>query len=311
MQSVVVCFLITLSMLGLAGCSALHPPPTLVESSTSPLAGGNSIRRLAAGETLAELAVETGVGYQSLVNANPGIDPWLPPAGQPIILPYAALLPAQLQTGITINLAEYRLFYVPAEDISAPPRIYPIGIADENSTTPEGDFTIRSKVKNPTWSVPGAIRRERRLPRTLPPGPDNPLGEFWLGFSRTGHGIHGTNDPFGIGRRASRGCIRLYPQDIRELFGHVQIGTPVRIIYQPIKVAVLAGELMAEVHPDFLGRQKDSMHALQQMLAGLNWLEEIDQEAVAKALREQRGIPVRISHTARRDHGRSARTQED
>lgn len=312
MKPNVTCIVAVFAILGLASCSPLPPPRPLDESSIPLLAGENGRHRLAAGETLVELAVESGLGYQSLLNANPGIDPWLPPEGQDILLPYATLLPAQLQTGITINLAEYRLFYLPAEQSGALPRIYPIGIAEENSTTPEGNFTIRSKVRNPTWKVPTAIRRERRLPATLPPGPDNPLGEYWLGFSKTGHGIHGTNDPFGIGRRASRGCIRLYPQDIRELFGRVQIGTPVIIVYQPIKVAVVAGELFAEIHPDFLGRQHDPQQALQRLLTTLDWQGEIDQEALTRAVREARGIPVRISAVPRRNPwpwGSSARKQ--
>lgn len=283
--------LIFFAVLSMAGCSAKRPPAA--EDVSWP--GAISRHHLLAGETLVKLAVDAGVGYQSLLNANPGIDPWLPPEGHEVILPHATLPPSQLQTGITVNLAEYRLFFLPDEDPGEPPRVYPVGIAEETSTTPEGDFVVRNKIKNPVWKVPRAVRRERRLPATLPPGPDNPLGEFWLGFSKTGHGIHGTNDPFGIGRRASRGCIRLYPKDIRDLFDRVRVGTPVRIIYQPIKIAVLAGELLVEVHPDFLGRFADPHQELHRILATLDWQGEIDQEALRKGLHEKRGIPLRIS----------------
>jgi L,D-transpeptidase ErfK/SrfK len=284
----------------MTGCSAMQHTRAGSDGSEGLWVGETRRHRLAAGETLVELAVAAGVGYQNLLNANPGIDPWVPPEGQEVILPYATILPEQLLTGITVNLAEFRLFYLEGAGPGEAPRIYPIGIADQESTTPEGDFAIRNKVKNPTWKVPGAIRRERGLPATVPPGPDNPLGEFWLGFSQAGHGIHGTNDPFGIGRRASRGCIRLYPRDIGDLYTRVQVDTPVRIIYQPIKVAVVAGELLAEIHPDFLGRLADRYQELQRMLATLGWQGETDQEAIAKALQEERGIPVRISSPPRR-----------
>jgi L,D-transpeptidase ErfK/SrfK len=289
MERVFLIFFTVLSIT-MAGCAPGRQP--LAEGHPAP--GDNGRHTMLAGETLVKLAVDAGVGYQSLLNANPGVDPWLPPEGQEVILPYATLPPAQLQRGITINLAEYRLFYW-AEEVAEPPRTYPVGIAEEALTTPEGDFVIRNKIKNPVWKVPAAVRRERRLPATMPPGPDNPLGEFWLGFSKAGHGIHGTNDPFGIGRRASRGCIRLYPSDIRDLFGRVQVGTPVRIVYQPIKVVVVAGELLAEIHPDFLGRLDDPHQELHRMLTTLDWQGGIDQEALSKGLREKRGIPVRIS----------------
>jgi L,D-transpeptidase ErfK/SrfK len=300
MKDIITFFITVLTLLIMTGCTPGRQPLTLTERNEHLWPGENGRHSISAGETLVKLAVDAGVGYQSLLNANPGIDPWLPPEGYEVILPYAALLPSQLQKGITINLAEYRLFYLAGEEEKALPRIYPIGIAEEQSTTPEGDFAIRNKIKNPVWKVPGAVRRERRLPATLPPGPDNPLGEFWLGFSKTGHGIHGTNDPFGIGRRASRGCIRLYPQDIRDLFGRVQVGTPVRIVYQPIKIAVVAGELLAEVHPDFLARLDDPHQELLRMITTLEWQGGIDQEALTRVLREERGIPVRISPSPQR-----------
>jgi L,D-transpeptidase ErfK/SrfK len=283
---VLVAALATLS----AGCTPGRQPAGFPQEST--WAQANIQHGLVAGETLVKLAVDAGVGYQNLLNANPGIDPWLPPEGHAVLLPYATLPPERLQRGITINLAEYRLFYWADNDA---PRFYPVGIAEEQATTPEGDFVILNKISNPVWKVPKAVRRERRLPASLPPGPDNPLGEFWLGFSKAGHGIHGTNDPFGIGRRASRGCIRLYAQDIRDLFGRVQVGTPVRILYQPIKVAIADGELLMETHPDFLGRIADPRQELQRRLAALDWQGELDQEAVVRGLQEARGVPVRIS----------------
>jgi len=62
--------------------------------------------------------------------------------------------------------------------------------------------------------------------------------------------IHGTNDPRGVGRHSSRGCVRLYPDDIAELYELVERGTPVRVVNEPVKLGWIGGELYLEVNPD-------------------------------------------------------------
>ena len=235
-------------------------------------------------ETLMELGLRAGIGFENLVRANPGVDPWKPPAGERLILPRAALLPGVVNEGITINLAELRLYLIWDEDGIRKVRIYPVGIGREGWDTPLGDFKVNVLIENPAWTPPASLREEKpELPGIIPPGPDNPLGSFWIGLSAEGVGIHGSNQPLGVGRRVSHGCIRLYRQDISDLITRVRPGTPVRIINAPLKKRVQDGVLYLEVHSSI------------ENPAELGYpLEKWDVETVMQTLREARGIPVTI-----------------
>ena len=104
---------------------------------------------------------------------------------------------------------------------------WPIGIGAEEVPSPVGPFTVRSKDVNPTWVVPESILRTMTNPRrVVPPGPDKPLGDYRIRLSIETYAIHGTNDPWTVGRLTTHGCIRLYPEDIADLFQLVAPGTP-------------------------------------------------------------------------------------
>lgn len=266
-------------------------------AASAPVVGSNRSYVLGTDETLIELAYRAGLGYEGLAAANPGVDPWLPQAGQSVLLPYQAILPTAAGLGITINLAEYRLYLVWEQAGRRLVRIYPIGIGAEGTATREGLFAVTAVVTDPSWTVPASIRAERpELPGTVPPGPDNPLGKYWIGLSLEGVGIHGTNKPFGLGRRVSHGCIRLYPEDIEDLAGRVGKGTPVRIVYQPIKLGLRGGQLLAEVHPDYLGRIDNGLEEVGRQRRALAWGGLLDAKALQQALQQARGIPLPISY---------------
>ena len=113
----------------------------------------------------------------------------------------------------------------------------------DGQETPAGLYRIGQKRTNPVWYVPVSIQAEMEHPRKIvPPGPDNPLGKYWMRLSHTTYGIHGTNNPWAIGRRVTHGCIRLYPEDIAFLYPRVPKDTPVRVIYQHAKVGVRDGK---------------------------------------------------------------------
>ncbi len=248
---------------------------------------------LESGETLMELACRMRVGYLNLTAANPDIDPWRPPAGAEIVLPTATVLPTGLKPGITINLAEFRLYFLTQEKGKRRLRVYPIGIGREGWLTPEGDFAITGKTVQPAWRVPASIRAEKPdLPAVVPPGPDNPLGGYWLQLSAAGYGIHGTNQPMGVGRQISHGCIRLYPDDIRELFALVRVGTPVRIVYQPIKLGREGNQLRLEVHADFLGKIADPLQEVLRQKHALDWQGPLHYSTVKQIVDEAMGIPL-------------------
>lgn len=199
-------------------------------------------------DTLYDIALENGLGIVELRAANPGIDPWLPPLGQEIVLPTAHLLPSGPHSGIVINLGDRRLYFFGSQRSAV--SSFPIGIGHAATVTPVGATTVVRKRENPTWIPPASIREEHpSLPAAVAPGPGNPLGKHAIDLGWPSYVVHGTNRPHGIGRRISHGCIRLRADDIAQLFETVEIGIPVRVVDEPVKVGWSGGELYLEVHP--------------------------------------------------------------
>jgi L,D-transpeptidase ErfK/SrfK len=214
---------------------------------------GGSIRKITVkkGDSLIELARSHDLGYNEIVEANPGVDPFIPVEGTQVVIPAAWLLPdVPKRQGIVINLAEMRLYRFISRK-SERVETFPVGVGDEGWDTPTGTYRIVEKIVNPAWHVPKSIQRQKpELPKIVPPGRDNPLGSHALRLSSRGILIHGTDRPFGIGRRVSHGCLHLYPEDIARLYGEVKRGTRVTIVRQPVKVAVVYGWVLVEIHED-------------------------------------------------------------
>ncbi len=218
------------------------PPPS------ADLVGKLSFHETHAEDTLIDLAPALGVGYVELLAANPKVDPWLPGEGTRLAVPAARLLPSGPREGIVVNLGDLHLYYF---ETGAPPRAYPIGIAKDGYATPTGLTQVKAKREKPIW-VPGpsARRDDPSLPLRVKPGPDNPLGEHALYLGWPMVLIHGTNDARGVGRHSSRGCIRLYPDDIAELYALAPKGIEVRVVNETVKLGWIGGELYLEVNPD-------------------------------------------------------------
>lgn len=206
-------------------------------------------------ETLLDIARAYDLGYDELLAANPGVEPWTPPVGQRVLLPMAHVLPDAPHEGLVINLAARRLYYFPPTTKGQPRTVvtYPIGIGREGWATPLGKTKIAAKQAAPSWTVPPSIQREHAakgdvLPAVVPPGPDNPLGSHALRLDWPSILIHGTSKPSGIGMRVSHGCIQLYPEDIAPLFDAVPVGTPVTVVDQPYLVGRGSPGLLLEAH---------------------------------------------------------------
>ena len=103
-------------------------------------------------------------------------------------------------------------------------RIFETAVGGPKSPSPTGAYQIVNSIADPTWYTKGKI---------VPPGKCNPLGTRWLGLSRKGYGIHGTNRPDSIGRNASHGCIRMRNREVEELFKMVAVGDPVELYDEP------------------------------------------------------------------------------
>lgn len=274
------------------------PPPS------PDLIGRLEFRKADAEDTFVDLAPELGIGYVELTLANQHLDPWVPKAGARIVIPDIHLLPSSPREGIIVNTGDMRLYhFLPGEA----PRSYPIGIAKEGYATPHGDTKVVRKKEKPIWyPSSSALRDEPTLPRAVPPGPDNRLGEFALYLGWPTYLIHGTNDPRGVGRHSSRGCIRLYPAHIEELFARVPVGTKVRVVHEPVKLGWVAGELYLEVHPeqdralalDESGKLElepaRDLRSIVTKAAGKE-IDRVNWDRVARVSHFSAGIPVRIT----------------
>src|SRR5579872_6071651 len=253
----------TLHHLGL-WCAALlaAPAPASVfalPADGSPVVGTDLSVHTVYEDTLPDLAHRYSLGYYEIIRANPGVDVWLPGAGKTVVLPGRRILPTAPHEGIVINLPEHRLYYYPKPHSAHEQRVvitYPISIGKMDWRTPLGETRVIQKIRHPAWYPPESIRKEHAangdpLPKVVPAGPDNPLGDFALRLA-AGNGeymIHGTNNPTAVGMAVTHGCIRMYPEDVAALFAIVPVGTPVRLVNDPVKVAWVNGELLLEVHP--------------------------------------------------------------
>jgi len=259
------------------------------------------------GDTLLDIARLYDLGYNEIVEANPGVDPWLPTVGQTIVLPTQWVLPCCSYAGLVVNIPEMRIFYYragPGGRLAL--RTYPVGLGRTDRRTPRGKFTVTGKTVNPTWVIPELIRREHELERgdarhAIPGGaPDNPLGKYRLELSLRPYSIHGTDIAWGVGMEVSHGCARLYPEDIERLFPMVEKGTPGEFVYQPIKVGRRAGVSYVEVHPDLYKLATPSPRTLADALARAGAAVQPSQAQLVAALEESHGLPYRLGSPARR-----------
>ncbi len=209
-------------------------------------------------DTLYDLANKYSLGSEEIIRVNPGVDPWIPGAGKTIIIPGRHILPPGPREGIVVNLPEHRLYYYPKpkRDGTRTVITYPVSIGKMDWRSPIGLTHVIQKEKDPKWYPPESVRKEHLaagdpLPAVVPAGPDNPLGQYAMRLA-AGNGtylIHGTNNPIAVGLAVTHGCIRMYPKDVAALYPLIPVGTPVRLINEPVKVAWVDGELLLEAHP--------------------------------------------------------------
>jgi L,D-transpeptidase ErfK/SrfK len=251
------------------------------------------------GDTFITVGRRYDIGYFEMVEANPGIDPNLPHPGTILVIPSRFVIPNDPRTGVIVNLAELRVYYFPPGTNKLV--TYPVGIGREGWNTPVGTTTIIARVANPTWVVPPDIKADRAkngidLPDSVAPGPNNPLGMFALYLGFPGYRMHGTNDPTGIGRRSSSGCIRMWPEDIEELFELTKVGTPVRVINDPYKAGWFGNNLYLESHTPLQEQQSvytqdPTLMTLDIKTAMVNRPATIDWDAAKRIADQENGIP--------------------
>lgn len=263
--------------------------------------GRLSFVRLEKDDTLPDIARHFSLGINEISTANPGVDIWVPENGERIMLPLCFILPDAPRKGIVINLASMRLFQFKGNSNFLTVLTYPVGIGTSERPTPMGQMYVYRKMARPTWHVPASIAEDHRkkgdpLPSFILPGPENPLGEYALYLSKSGYLIHGTNKPSSIGLKATNGCIRLYPEDIKMLFKSTPVKTPVSIVNQPYLIGQRNGLVYLEAHVPL---EDSGASELEKMYAKLKNIEKksvntLDRKKVQVVLNEARGIPVPI-----------------
>jgi L,D-transpeptidase ErfK/SrfK len=326
------------SLLGfalLAGCQSLMhqpepepapaaapPPPVYVEPVAThrfelqpgqDVIGELQITRVEGEDTFSDIARRFNVGYEEMVRANPGVDAWVPGVGREIVVPTQYVLPEAEREGLVINLAQLRVFYFPPAKEGEVQTVitHPIGIGKVGWSTPQGTTKIKAKVKNPTWFPPASVRKEHReagdpLPGRVPPGPDNPLGEYMMTLGWPSYLVHGTNKPYGVGMRSSHGCMRFYPEDIELLFKDVPVGTKVTVVNQPFVFGWRDGALYVQAFPIAEDDEREHPAGAEALLnAAISdemWKTirahnvAVDLELVNKVAADSRGIAVPVTY---------------
>lgn len=257
------------------------------------------------GGSLEAIAKRYNVGFLALLQANPGVDPYVPRPGSVLTIPLQTLLPDAPRTGIVINLAELRLYYYPPGKNEV--TVYPIGIGqlDSNTLTPTMVTTVSDKRANPTWTPTANIRARYKaqgidLPAVVPAGPDNPMGHHAIRLAAYGgvYLLHGTNADFGIGMRVSSGCIRLRDNDIETLFRVITPGTKVNIINTPIKASVEPdGRHLVEIHQPLSKNIEDDPQTLPITLNASmqTFKSQADGIVMERAMEARSGMPTDVT----------------
>jgi L,D-transpeptidase ErfK/SrfK len=263
-------------------------------------------------DTLTDIARRFNVGYEEILRANPKVDPWLPGNDRPIVVPTQFVIPNAPRTGVVINIPAMRLFYFPPHKPGEPQVVitHPIGVGKMGWSTPEGVTKIVRRQADPTWRVPVSVLKEHRengeeLDKVIGPGPDNPLGRYAFYLQWPSYLIHGTNKPAGVGLRSSHGCIRLYPEDIEQLFNTVPVGTQVRVVNQPFVFGWHAGQLYMQPYDVLEDDKRDWKKGsrkqlsktltpnLQKQLKTHN--EQVNWDLATALSQDPRGVPVPVT----------------
>jgi L,D-transpeptidase ErfK/SrfK len=326
-----------LLLASLAGCSLLRPPPSLpppaavapppapapvLERATAThrftfdpahddVVGTVQVTTTGPEDTLPDIARRFNVGYEEIVRANPGVDPWLPGAGREVVVPTRFVLPDAPRDGLVINVAAMRIYYFPKHAKGELQTVitHPIGIGKVGWKTPEGVTKVVARVEDPIWVPPASVRKEHLedgdvLPAKVPAGPDNPLGAYMFRLGWPSYLIHGTNKPYGVGMRSSHGCVRLYPEDIALLYDLVPLGTAVRVVNQPYLLGWRGETLYVQAYGALEDDKRDWQHGPQSLSKKSGhsplWQRikardaDIDWERARALADPARGIPVSV-----------------
>ena len=285
--------------------SAAREVPT--SSSEPGMTGQRFSYPVKAGESLTLVSARFGVDLAALADLN-GLAPTARlGVGQRLLIDNRHLIPDRRDAAIVINIPQRMLFHRTGDGSI---RAYPVGLGRPTWPTFVGRFAIASLEIDPVWDVPPSIQAELRqagkpVLTHVAPGPDNPLGAFWIGLDRPGYGIHGTNAPASIYRFQTHGCIRLHPDDVALLFRAVALGATGEIVYEPLLLVQMRdGRIWLEAHPDVYRRARDPLLVVRELASQDELESEIDWLMVREVVRAKRGTPVDVTRSTAPPQGR-------
>jgi L,D-transpeptidase ErfK/SrfK len=269
------------------------------------MTGGVYTYRIKAGDTLGKIGARYGVEPDMLLREN-GLDPARPlKIGRELRLDNRHIVPAGHADGIIINAPQRMLFRLREGKVD---KAYPVGMGRRDWPTDRGDFKITSKQEGKTWFVPLSIQKEMELlgeevRSEVPPGPDNPLGRYWMGLSLPGLGIHGTIAPESIYHFQSHGCIRLHPDDAAEMFATTNKGDTGSIIYQPVLLyRAPDNKIYLEAHRDIYRQGIDANGLIKELAATAHVDSYIDWNKVAQVIAAREGVARDVTRAARQEN---------
>ena len=244
------------------------------------------------GDDLLEIARHYGLGYSELGVLYRHWDPFILPAGAEITIPTLWIVPNNRGHQLIVNTGEMRLYYY----INHNSQVYtfPIGMGVLDFRTPQGKFRVVGKKVNPAWHIPKSLQAKYGM-SVMPPGGENPMGDYKLTLSWGDYGIHGTAMPLGVGRLVSHGCTRMYPEHIKQLFPMVPVGTSVEYVYEPAKIGFRRGRIYLSVHEDVYFKIPSMMSHVLDLLEQRGLADKVNMRQVMQAVEEQNGLPKDIT----------------
>jgi L,D-transpeptidase ErfK/SrfK len=244
------------------------------------------------GEDLLEIARHYGLGYNSIGMMHRDWDPFIPPVGTEILIPTQWIVPEFRGQNMIVNTGAMRLYFFVKN--AAEVYTFPIGMGVLDFKTPAGNFRVIEKKVKPAWHIPKSLQAKYGM-SVMPPGPENPLGDYKLTLSWGDYGIHGTAMPWGVGRLVSHGCTRMYPEHIKALFPLVPMGTGVQYIYEPALVGFKQGRVYLSVHEDYYFKIRSMIFHVLSLLESRGLANLVDMPRVMQAVEEQTGVAMDIS----------------
>jgi L,D-transpeptidase ErfK/SrfK len=264
-------------------------------------------------KTIHDYGMKYQVGYLEFKRTNPKVDLESLPIMGELVVPTFYILPDAPREGLVINLPELRMYFYPPNSNKV--ITYPVGIGRDGNNTPVAVTEILEKIKDPHWSPPKsardlAFRQGVLLPKLVWHGSLNPMGNYAIRLAVVVMGangvkaqtilIHGNNNPSGVGKRLSAGCVRMFNDDVAELFKLTKVGTKVTIVDQPVKAGWKGDELYLEIHYPVDTENHPSHESMLEKVAQVLTKKiaqrsvEIDWSKVMLALRQKDGLPKQV-----------------